>query len=146
MQPSRGLMIEAKSTSTTNPEAERDFGMLGCFKKAKALDLTIEGITMYSRNKTGSWIKNLPDKKFKAMMESTRKSKKAQKERLLDRANKIHQFRVQKLETGMRNKKHKEMEQLQERERLTIQINKYGGLWVNHIGYAEWCGRKTSCP
>ena len=148
MQPSRGLMIEAKSTSTTNPEAERDFGMLGRFKKLKpkALDLTIEGIIMYSRNKTGSWIKSLPDKKFKAMMESTRKSKKAQKERFLDRANKIHQFRVHKLETGMRKKKHKEMEQLQERERLTIQINKYGGLWVNHIGYAEWCGRKTSCP
>ena len=80
------------------------------------------------------------------MMESTRKSKKAQKERFLDRANKIHQLRVQKLETGMRKKKHKEMEQLQERERLTIQINKYGGLCVNHIGYAEWCGRKTSCP
>ena len=45
---------------------------------------------MYSRNKTGSWIKNLPDKKFKAVMESARKSKKAQKEKFLDRANKIH--------------------------------------------------------
>ena len=46
-------MIEAKSTSTTNPETERDFGMLGRFKKLKpkALDLTIEGIIMYSRTK-----------------------------------------------------------------------------------------------
>ena len=132
--PSRELMKEAKSTSTTNAEAERDFGMLDRFKKLKpkALDLTIEGIIMYSRNKTGSWIKNLPDKRFKAVMESARKSKKAQKEKFLDRANKIHQFRVQKLETAMKKKKQKEMEQLQERERLTIQINKYGGLWTNH--------------
>lgn len=74
-------MIEAKSTSTTNPETERDFGMLGRFKKLKpkALDLTIEGIIMYSRNKTGSWIKNLRDKKFKAMMESTRNQKRHRK-------------------------------------------------------------------
>ena len=32
----------------------------------------------------------------------------------------------------MKKKKQKEMEQLQEREGLTIQINKYGGLWTNH--------------
>ena len=57
---SRELMIEVKLISTTNAEAERDFGMLDGFKKLKprALDLTIEGIIMYSRNKTGSWIKN----------------------------------------------------------------------------------------
>ena len=29
------LMIKAKSTSTTNAEAKRDFGMLDCFKKLK---------------------------------------------------------------------------------------------------------------
>ena len=37
---------------------------------------------------------------------------------------------MQKLETAMRKKKQKEMEQLQERERLSIQINQYGGLWA----------------
>ena len=58
-EPSRELMIEAKSTSPTNAEAEKDFGMLDHFKKLKpkTLDLTVEGIIMYSRNKTGSWIK-----------------------------------------------------------------------------------------
>ena len=38
---------------------------------------------------------------------------------------------MQKCETGMRKKEQKEMEQFQERERLTIQINKHGGLWAN---------------
>ena len=64
-EPSRELMIMAKSTSITNAEAERDLGMLHYFKKLKpkALHLTIGGIIMYSRSKAGSWIKNLPDNK-----------------------------------------------------------------------------------
>ena len=91
-EPSRELMIMAKSTSIANAEAERDLGMLHYFKKLKpkALHLTIGGIIMYSRSKAGSWIKNLPDNKFRNMMESARKSKKAQKEKFLDRANKIY--------------------------------------------------------
>lgn len=40
-------------------------------------------------------------------------------------ANKIHQFWVEKLETVIRKKKQKEMEKLQERERLSVQINQY---------------------
>ena len=40
-------------------------------------------------------------------------------------ANKIHQFWVEKLKTVIRKKKQKEMEKLQERERLSVQINQY---------------------
>ena len=52
--------------------------MLDLFNKLKlkTLDLTIEEIIMYSRTKTSSLIKDLPDKNFKVMIEPVRKSRK----------------------------------------------------------------------
>lgn len=68
--------------------------MLDLFNKLKlkTLDLTIEEIIMYSRTKTSSLIKDLPDKNFKVMIEPVRKSRKPQKEKFVDMANKIQQF------------------------------------------------------
>ena len=47
---------------------------------------------MYSRTKTSSLIKDLPDQNFKVMIEPVRKSRKPQKEKFVDMANKIQQF------------------------------------------------------
>ena len=71
------LISEAKSTPTTNAEAEQDFGGLDRFEKlkSKALDLTIEGMIMFSKNDTKYWFKKLDDKKMRLKMECARKSK-----------------------------------------------------------------------
>ena len=68
--PSEELIMEAKSTATTNAEAEQDFGMLDRLKKLKpkALDLTLEGMIMYQRNDTTSWRKKLPKNKWRKLL------------------------------------------------------------------------------
>ena len=71
------LINESKSAPTTNAEAERDFGMLDRLKKLKPkpLDLTIEGMIMFSKSNTKDWLKKLNDKKMRLVMECARKSK-----------------------------------------------------------------------
>ena len=54
------LISKSKLTPTTNAEAECDIGMLDILKKLKprALDLTIEGMVMFSKNNTKDWLKS----------------------------------------------------------------------------------------
>lgn len=71
------LISESKSAPTTNAEAERDFGMLDRLTKLKRkpLDLTIEGMIMFSKSNTKDWLKKLNDKKMRLVMECAKKSK-----------------------------------------------------------------------
>lgn len=98
--PNEQLKKQAQSTPTTNADAERDFGMLDRLEKLKpkVLDMTVEGIIMYQRNKTSDWGSNLSEDKLKKGLECARKSKTKQKNQFRERMAEIHRTLVMKME------------------------------------------------
>ena len=133
--PDIDLQVEAKSVPTTNAEAERDFGMLDRLKKLKpkAIDITIKGLIMFSRNKTKTWRDSLSSEELKNVMQRARLSKKLQKSKYLERLSKIHIQRALKLKSAIEKKQIKDQAKCLEKEHLTEQIAKVGGLWKENL-------------
>ena len=128
--PSARLVSETKSVPKTNTVSERDFAKLDRLlrEKPNATTLSIEGMILFSNNKTARWLNSKSEEERQQLMQKARtlapefrKQYKLRKLNLLQERARILQAKKMELER-MREKR------LKEKEELTQSILLYG-LW-----------------
>ena len=122
---------ETASVPTTNVGCERDFGMFDYLMRERpnASTCAMEGVIMFRRNKTGSWLKSLGEEKMKEYVESARASVKEQVTEFRKRMIVVRSKRAERLREKQGVQERKDMRDRVKAENLTIDIGKYGGLW-----------------
>ena len=125
------IWSQTKSVATTNVESERHFGMFDRLLKLKpkALDLAYEGNILYIRNKKNEWRNKLTPEELGKALEFAKKSKSRQKASYFLNKKLIFERKNKKLKESMRQKENKEKKDAEEKERLLIQLDDFGGLW-----------------
>jgi len=129
--PSQQLVTETKSVPNSNTVSERDFAKLDrlLWEKPNATTVALEGLVLFSNNKTAEWLHEISPEDREAIFKRARKIapefrdlyKQRRKKLLEDRAKVLRdkQLAVQKA-----------LEKIREKEKLTEEIMLYG-LWQN---------------
>ena len=129
--PTPSLQSEASSVAKTNAISERDFAQLDRLlrEKPNASTLAIEGMVMYSNNKTGEWLQSKTAEERAAILRTARTSASDVRDLYLSRQEEIRRYRVKELEEKEKEIRQKKEKQIKRKEELTNGIAKYGGLW-----------------
>jgi len=117
--------------SKTNSISERDFGMLDRLirEKPNANQITLEAIIMTRTNKMSSWRDSLTEEKRKKIMEWARLSKVEQFQSFKRRRENVRQQQEEKQLDKIEVREKKELKTASEKERLTVVLEEFGGLW-----------------
>ena len=130
--PSKQLMKETVSVSTTSSIVERNFGMLDRFirENPNANMITYESIIMNRANKTPEWRKKLTHEKRSLMMQWARESVSKQYQGFKQRRIEIRKAKNEKRLDKIEEARKKESRTRLMKEKFCAEISKYGGLWL----------------
>ena len=128
--PSDQLLVETRSVPNLNVISERDFAKLDRLlrKKPNATTLSLEGIILFSNNKTATWLHNKSPEEKEELFRKARKLAPEFKQMYTSRRQQLLEDRAQVLEKQLA------LQKLQ--EKITEDIMAYG-LWQTEIQITE---------
>ena len=144
-EPSKQLKIETRSVPNSNTISERDFAKLDRLlrEKPNASTLSLEGIILFTNNKTASWLQMKSSEEREQLFRQAKKLapefkelyRSRRQQLLVDRARILRekQFAIQQLQE----------KRLKEKEKVTQDLMSYG-LWQTEIQVHEGLRRLRS--
>jgi len=126
------IIAESASVPTTNTSPEWDFAILDRYlrEKPNANLVALEALILFSHNKTSSWLDKLSCEERKALFQAARSLAPSIKERFEIRQQEIALKRQEDLKCRAEAIARKELKTVQEKEKLTKEIEKVG-LWTS---------------
>ena len=128
------LRKESKTVHPTNIISERDFANFDRLKweKPNANIVALEGLILFSNNKTVNWLNEIECEKKTEIIKIARENAPSILQQFKIRKEQIKQKHILLLKQRKEEKVKKEKAKQQELEQLTKDIEKIGGLWVSN--------------
>ena len=128
------LRKESKTVHPTNIISERDFANFDRLKREKpnANIVALEGLILFSNNKTVNWLNEMECEKKTEIIKIARENAPSILQQFKIRKEQIKQKHILLLKQRKEEKVKKEKAKQQELEQLTKDIEKIGGLWVSN--------------
>ena len=126
------IVAESASVPTTNVSPERDFAILDRYlrEKPNAHLVALEALILFSHNKTSSWLDSLSCEERKTLFQAARSLAPSIKRKFKLRQQVIEVKRQEDLRRRAEAIACKELKAVQEREKLTKEMEKVG-LWTS---------------
>ncbi len=127
------LIAESASVPTTNVSPERDFAILDRYlrEKPNAHLVALEALILFSHNKTSSWLNRLSSDERKALFQAARTLAPCIKRKFKVRQEEIEVKRQEDVKRRAEAIARKELKAVQEKEKLTKEVEHLGGLWTS---------------
>ncbi|CAC5361729.1 unnamed protein product [Mytilus coruscus] len=129
----KDLRVESTTVATTNIVSERDFANLDRLRREKpnANTIALEGIILFSNNKTLRWLDDMNVEKKAEVFKIAREKTPEIIKQFRKRKEEIKKNHMLLLKQRKEEKERKALKKQEEVKALTIEIQKYGGLWLN---------------
>ena len=126
------IRTETKSMPKTNTISERDFGQLDLIKRTKPniSVLGMEASIMFSNNRTSNYLDTLDPKKKAKLLDDARKQGPKILAAYKERKQVLMEKRLATLKAKEDAKRKKEVDEMEEKTKLTNAVAKSGGLWT----------------
>ena len=127
------LIQETASVPTTNVAPERDFAILDRVlrEKPNASVIALESLILFAHNKTSKWLDELGMDEREKIFKAARSLVPSFKEKFKKRQLEIQRRNEERLQSKQEAIKLKAARELTEKEKLTEEISKIGGLWMS---------------
>lgn len=129
-QPHDEMLRETKSVPKTNVVSERDFAQLDRLlrEKPNASTLSLEGMIMFSNNKTGDWLRSKPEEERQKLLKTARSKAPEFRQLFQQRRQAMLEERARVQRAKKQAIAHKRAQERKQKERLTEHIIQMG-LW-----------------
>ena len=136
--PSDQLLVETRSVPNSNVISERDFAKLDRLlrEKPNATTLSLEGIILFSNNKTATWLHNKSPEEKEELFRKARKLAPEFKQMYTSRRQQLLEDRAQVLKEKQLALQKLQEKRIKEKEKITEDIMAYG-LWQTEIQITE---------
>lgn len=127
----KDLRSESKTVSTTNIVSERDFANLDRLRREKpnANTIALEGIILFTNNKTLKWLDEMEAGKKAEVFKLAREKTPEIIKKFRIRKEEIKKSHMLLLKQRKEEKERKALKKQEEIKNLTLEVQKYGGLW-----------------
>ncbi|XP_065182489.1 uncharacterized protein LOC135813316 [Sycon ciliatum] len=131
-KPDEATRVQTASVSNTNVVSERDFAQLDRLirEKLNSRTIALEGMIMFSNNKTAEWLTSKPAQEQAEILQMARQTAPAMQEAFRKRQKEIHEYCVQRLRDKAKEIAEKREKELKRKEALTKDVERYG-LWTS---------------
>ena len=129
-QPSEEVLAETRNCPTTNVLSERDFAAYDRHLRMKPNLSTVAatGVIMFNNNKTLEWLNDKTPEEIKLLIMVARKNRKRFISDYRAKKRQIITFKLDKMEKAKLDAEIKEQKLAHEKQKLTEELDKFGGL------------------